>query len=127
MKTLVRKYLMHLLAIICLALGLLDATRLLGVGTGDVSPLSQLGATGFILLAVFTIFRLFSSVGMWIGAGWGAPLIVGVTIIELVLWVFKSSNLPISVLGLFIRLILLVGIGVYFFLQYQDAREDFND
>jgi len=53
---------------------------------------------------------LFSAVGMWIGAGWGAPLLIIVTVIELVLFVGGNSHINIQQIGFGIRIFLLLGI-----------------
>jgi hypothetical protein len=53
----------RIVAIISLMLGLNDAARLLGVGLGDVSPVTTLGMTGFVYLGIFGLARLFAAVG----------------------------------------------------------------
>ena len=119
-----KNYLLRIMAAICLTLALLDATRLLGVNLGDLSPLSFFGVTGFVLLAVFTIFRLFAAVGMWIDAGWGAPLLIGVTVIEIVLLIFGNPDVSVTFLGLAIRMILLFGVAAYFYLRFRENLHD---
>ncbi len=126
-KTFLQKYLMPLLAIIVLALALRDAASLLGVNSDDVSPISQMGLISFILMGIFTIFRLFAAVGMWIGAGWGAPLLVLVTIAELVLLSLGNDHITIHTVGLTIRLLLLFGVALWFALNYFFEREDIYD
>ncbi|MCF6343195.1 MAG: hypothetical protein L3J15_00760 [Devosiaceae bacterium] len=123
-KTLLHKYLMPLLAIIALFLALHDAYSLLGVSSGDISPIDQIGVIGFILMGMFTVFRLFSAVGMWIGAGWGAPLLIIVTVIELALFAAGNSHINIQGIGLGIRIFVLLGIIIWFLLHYQKTKEE---
>ncbi|MDF2984471.1 MAG: hypothetical protein K0Q69_4243 [Devosia sp.] len=73
---------LRIIAIIALLLGLADASRLLGVSSGSVSPIAQLGPTGFAFLTVFCLARLFAAVGLWIRASWGAVLLVGATLLK---------------------------------------------
>ncbi len=122
-KTLLHKYLMPLLAITALFLALHDAYSLLGVNSGDINPIDQIGVISFILMGVFTVFRLFSAVGMWIGTGWGAPLLIIVTVIELVLLAGGNSHINIQGIGLGIRIFLLLGIILWFLLSHQKTKE----
>ena len=88
----------RIVAIIALLLGLSDAARLLGVGSGlpGVSPIYTLGVTGFTYLAIFALARLFAAVGLWIQASWGAVLLVGATVIELGMYVLGSRDVQMS-------------------------------
>ncbi len=115
---------MPLLAIIALFLALHDAYSLLGINSVYISPIDQIGVISFIVMGVFTVFRLFSAVGMWIGAGWGAPLLIIVTVIELVLFVGGNSHINIQGIGLGIRVFLLLGIIFWFLLHYQKTKEE---
>lgn len=112
----------RIIAIIALLVGLGDAARLLGVGSGDVSPLAQLGPAGFAYLAVFCLSRLFAAVGMWIGASWGAVLLVGATSIELVLFLTGNRDIHLDMPGFGIRLLLVVGIVLLFVLSLRMRR-----
>ena len=102
----------RIVAIIALLLGLSDAARLLGVGSGQpgVSPLHTLGISGFTYLAIFALARLFAAVGLWIQASWGAVLLVGATVIELGLYMLGSTDVQMSALGFAVRLVLLASI-----------------
>ena len=115
----------RIVAIIALLLGLSDASRLVGLSTGSVSPLTLLGPTGFAYLAVFALARLFAAVGLWIKASWGAVLLVGATGVELVLYLAGSPDVHISAFGFAVRLVLLVSIIVLFLLglRLKRARE----
>lgn len=115
----------RIIAIIALLVGLGDAARLLGVGAGNVSPLASLGPTGFVLLAVFGAARLFAAVGLWIGASWGAVLLVGATAVELVLFLSGNPNIQLDLLGFGVRLVLVVSILVLFvfFLRFRRAHD----
>lgn len=115
----------RIVAIIALLLGLSDASRLLGVSTGSVSPLATLGTTGFVYLTVFALARLFAAVGLWIKASWGAVLLVGATAVELALYLMGSRDVQMSAFGFAVRLVLLVSIILLFVLglRLRRARE----
>lgn len=115
----------RIVAIIALLLGLSDASRLLGVSTGAASPLTTLGTTGFVYLAIFALARLFAAVGLWIKASWGAVLLLGATTVELVLYLMGSKDVQMSAFGFAVRLVLLVSIIVIFILglRLRRARE----
>lgn len=118
----------RIVAIIALLLGLSDAARLLGVGSGTpgVSPLHSLGAGGFTYLAIFALARLFSAVGLWIQASWGAVLLVGATVIELAMYMLGSQDVQMSALGFAVRVVLLVSIILIFVLSLR-FRERAHD
>ena len=106
----------RVVAVISLLLGLSDAARLLGVQTGTTSPVTILGVTGFTLLAVFCLCRLFAAVGLWIKASWGAVLLVGSTTVELVLYLAGSRDVQMTWFGFGVRVLLLLSIIVIFIL-----------
>src|SRR3982751_6683947 len=106
----------RIVAIIALLLGLNDASRLLGVSTGALSPIELLGANGFIYLAIFAMAQLFAAVGLWIRSSWGAVLLVGATIVELGMYLMGNRDVQMSALGFAIRLVLLVSMVIVFFL-----------
>lgn len=114
-------------AIIALLLGLSDASRLLGVSSGDASPITQLGPTGFTYLAIFAGARLFAAVGLWIKASWGAVLLVATTGVELLLFVLGSPDIQMDGLGFAVRLVLLTAILLVFFLGWRVRRERVHD
>ena len=103
----------RIVAIIALLLGLNDASRLLGV-------------TGFTYLAIFALARLFTAVGLWIRASWGAALLVGATAIELGMYVFGNRDVQMSMLGFAVRLVLLISIVLVFVLSLR-MRERAHD
>lgn len=113
---------LRIIAIIALLLGLADASRLLGVSSGAVSPIAQLGTTGFAFLTVFCLARLFAAVGLWIRASWGAVLLVGATLIELALYLFGVPGVEMGAFGFALRLLLVGGIAVLFFLSFRLRR-----
>jgi hypothetical protein len=113
---------LRIIAIIALLLGLADAARLLGVSTGAQSPLAELGPAGFSFLAVFCIARLFSAVGLWIRASWGAVLLIGATVIELALYLGGVKDVQMGAFGFALRLLLVGSIGVLFFLNFRMRR-----
>ena len=112
----------RIIAIIALLVGLGDAARLLGVSSGDVSPLAQLGPAGFAYLAVFCLSRLFAAVGLWIGASWGAVLLVGATSVELVLFLLGNRDIHMDILGFAVRLLLVVSVLLLFVLSLRLRR-----
>lgn len=112
----------RIIAVLALFLGLSDAARLLGVGTGATSPIAIMGFSGFAYLAVFALARLFAAVGLWINASWGAVLLVAATCVELGLYVAGSSDIRMSVVGLSLRIALLVSILVIFGLSLRFHR-----
>lgn len=113
---------LRIIAIIALLLGLADAARLLGVSSGAVSPMAQLGPAGFAYLAIFCLARLFSAVGLWIRASWGAVLLVGATVIELALYLFGSPDVTMGAFGFALRLLLVGSVTVLFVLSLRLRR-----
>ncbi|WP_193336302.1 hypothetical protein [Devosia beringensis] len=112
----------RIVAIISLMLGLNDAARLLGVNLGSVSPITTMGMTGFVYLAIFALARLFAAVGLWIKASWGAVLLVGATSVELALYLMGSSDVDMSAIGFAVRLVLLASIIIIFVLSIRIRR-----
>lgn len=113
---------LRIIAIIALLLGLADASRLLGVSSGAVSPIAQLGPAGFAYLTVFCLARLFAAVGLWIRASWGAVLLVGATVIELALYLGGVRDVQMGAFGFALRLLLVGSIAVLFFLSFRLRR-----
>jgi hypothetical protein len=112
----------RIIAVVALLVGLGDAARLLGVSSGSVSPLTLLGPAGFVYLTVFCLARLFAAVGLWIGASWGAVLLVGATTVELVLFLAGNRDIHLDAIGFGIRLILVVSIVLLFVLSLRMRR-----
>mgnify|MGYP000847068470 CR=1 FL=1 len=112
----------RIVAMIALLLGLADAARLLGVTPGGESPLTTLGAVGFAYLAIFALARLFAAVGLWIGASWGAVLLVASTAFELFLYLAGSQDVQMSAFGFAVRLILLLSILLIIILSLRLRR-----
>ncbi len=117
----------RIIAIISLLLGLNDASRLLGVTLGSVSPISVLGVTGFVYLAIFAMARLFAAVGLWIKASWGAVLLVGATTVELLLYIFGNPDVQMTIFGFAVRLVLLASIVLIFALGLRFRRDRGQD
>ncbi len=117
----------RVVAIISLLLGLNDASRLLGVSTGDESPISLLGPVGFTYLAIFALSLLFASVGLWIKASWGAVLLVGATAAELALYLLGSKDVQMTAFGFAVRLVLLASLLLIFVLGIRLRRERVHD
>ena len=112
----------RIVAIIALLLGLAYASRLLGVHSGAVSPLQTLGTAGFVYLAIFCLARLFAAVGLWIRASWGAVMLVGATVVELVMYLMGNPDVRIDAIGFALRLVLLAAISVIFVLSFRMRR-----
>jgi hypothetical protein len=112
----------RIVAIVALLVGLGDAARLLGVSSGSVSPLAVLGPAGFVYLAVFCLSRLFAAVGLWIGASWGAVLLIGATTVELVMFLSGNRDVQMDVIGFGIRLILVISMVLLFVLTLRLRR-----
>lgn len=117
----------RIVALLSLALGLSDAGRLLGINLGTTSPVAVLGPTGFVLLGIFSMSRLFAGVGLWLKASWGAVLLVGSTTAELILYVAGSPDIRMSALGFAVRIILLVAILAIFALSFRFSRQQAAD
>lgn len=117
----------RIVAIISLLLGLNDASRLLGVNLGSVSPLEVMGTTGFVYLAIFALARLFAAVGLWIKASWGAVLLVASTLVELVLYLSGSPDVTMSAFGFAVRLLLLAAILIIFIIGIRMSRARASD
>lgn len=117
----------RIVALLSLLLGLSDAGRLLGVNLGATSPVAVLGPTGFVLLGVFSLSRLFAGVGLWLKASWGAVLLVGSTTAELALYLAGSPDIRMSAFGFAVRIVLLVAISVIFALSFRFSRAQAAD
>lgn len=117
----------RIVALLSLALGLSDAGRLLGVNLGATSPVAVLGPTGFVLLAIFSLSRLFAGVGLWLKASWGAVLVVGSTVAELALYLAASPDVRMSAFGFAVRIVLLFAILVIFALSFRFTRAQAAD
>jgi hypothetical protein len=112
----------RIVAIIALLIGLNDAARLLGVNLGDTSPITAMGFSAFAYLAVFSLARLFAAVGLWLRASWGAVVLVGATVVELVLYLLGLPEIRMTPLGFGVRLVLLLAIVVIFGLSLRFSR-----
>jgi Family of unknown function (DUF6163) len=109
----------RVVAIVTLLLGLSDAARLLGVSLGAQSPVEAMGLKAFIFLAAFTLALLFSAVGLWIKASWGAVLLGAATASELVLFLTGNQDVRMTIYGFGIRLVLLAALFALFVFQFR--------
>ena len=103
----------RIIAIITLLVGLGDAAQLLGVSSGGESPIAILGPAGFVYLAIFAL---------WIGASWGAVLLIGATTVELVLFLGGNRDIHMDAIGFGVRLLLVASILFLFFLMFRQRR-----
>lgn len=118
---------LRIVALLSLALGLNDAGRLLGISLGETSPLAVLGPAGFVLLAIFSLARLFAGVGLWLKASWGAVLLVGATAAELALYIGGSNDIRMTAIGFAMRVVLLIAVVVIFALAFRFTRAQAAD
>jgi len=112
----------RVLAIIALLLGLNDAARLLGVFSGESSPIAILGLKAFIYLALFTLTLLFAAVGLWIKASWGAVLLFASTGVELAMFLLGNKDVSMSALAFGLRVVLLAAVIALFVLNLRIRR-----
>lgn len=112
----------RIVSIITLLLALNDCARLLGVSQGAESPIATLGVSAFAFLAAFTLALLFAAVGLWIKASWGAVLLAAATTTELLMFVFGSHDVEMTVYGFALRLALLVAIVAIVVLSIRIRR-----
>lgn len=112
----------RIVAFLALALGLSDATRLLGVNMGDTSPISAMGFSAFVYLSVFCLARLFSAVGLWLKASWGAVLLISATVLELGLHLAGNPDIRLNIVGVGARVVLLLAILTIFALSIRFRR-----
>jgi hypothetical protein len=112
------------LALASLFMGLGDATRLLGLGAGPTSPIVTLGVIGFLLLAGLSLMRLFAAVGLWIHARWGAVVLAGSLIVEIVLYLAGSAWVSLSLWGFIFKLaVMLATFALLAFAQMAARRQ----
>lgn len=114
-------------ALLSLALGLSDASRLLGINLGATSPVAVLGPSGFVYLAIFSLSRLFAGVGLWLKASWGAVLLIGSTGAELALYLTGNGDVYMTAFGFAVRVVLLAAILVIFTLSFRFTRAQAAD
>jgi hypothetical protein len=116
----------RIVAMITLFIGLSDAARLLGISLGDTSPISALGLSGFIHLAVFSFGRLLAAVGLWLKASWGVVMLVGTTVVELLVYGLGTADIEIGMLSFAMRAVILLAVLVIFGLsiRFQRAQAD---
>ena len=112
----------RIIAIVAQLLGLNDAARLLGINLGAISPLETMGSTAFAYLGVFTVARLFASVGLWIKSSWGAFLMMATTVVELALYIAGNPDVRISAIGFGIRIVIAAAVMVVFVLDLRLNR-----
>lgn len=112
------------LALISLAIGLIDAARLGGLESGVAGPVAHYGATGFTLLAIFAVMRLFAAVGLWMRARWGLVLLASATGVELGLSLAGSSWVTLGLMGFVIKgVVFLATIALLLFSRLFALRQ----
>jgi len=114
----------RILALISLFMGLGDATRLLGLGSDVVSPIAAMGAMGFVLLSILSLMRLFAAVGLWIHARWGAIVLGGSLLAEIVFYLAGSTWVSLSLWGFIFKLVVMLAtFGLLAFVQIAARRQ----
>lgn len=117
-------FLARILALVSLFMGLGDATRLLGLGAGATSPIVAMGLIGFLLLAGLSLMRLFAAVGLWIHARWGAVVLAGSLVVEVVLYLAGSAWVSLSLWGFIFKLaVMLATFALLAFAQMAAQRQ----
>lgn len=114
----------RVLALVSLLIGLGDATRLLGLWDGASSPITTIGAMGFVLLTALCLARLFAAVGLWIHSSWGALLLSGSLLVEIGFYLSGSAWVSLSLWGfIFKTAALLATIALLAFSQILIRRQ----
>lgn len=117
----------RIIALLALFTALIDAGRLLGIGAGGANPIALFSVSGFVLLGIFTVARLFAAVGMWIESNWGTAVLFLGTLIEVALFLSGAVHLDIGFFGFILRLILLVGASLLLWLTFRAWRAAVHD
>lgn len=117
----------RIIALLALLTALLDAGRLLGIGSGGANPITMFSVSGFVLLGIFTVARLFAAVGMWIESNWGTAVLFLGTLIELFLFLSGMARLDIGVIGFSLRVMLLAGASLLLWLAFREWRAAVHD
>ncbi len=117
----------RIIALLALMTALIDAGRLLGIGSGGASPIAMFSVSGFVLLSIFTVARMFAAVGMWIESNWGTAVLFLGTLIELVLFLSGTVRLDVGVFGFGLRLILLAGATLLLIQAFRNWRAAIHD
>lgn len=107
------------IAFLALLGGIYDTFRLAGFGLGSADPLQFYTVSGFTLLGVFSLARIFAAVGMWIRANWGTPLLFGTTIAELGVYLLGMAMINIGIFGFMFRLVQLAGSLMILIILYK--------
>lgn len=114
----------RILALIGLFMGLGDATRLLGLGSDVASPIAAIGLTGFVLLSILSLMRLFAAVGLWIHARWGAIVLAASLAVEIVFYLAGSAWVSLSLWGFIFKLVVMLAtFGLLAFVQIAARRQ----
>lgn len=117
----------RMVALVSLLMGLSEAARLLGVGSGDTSPLATLGITGFTYLGILALSRIFAAVGLWMKESWGGLVLVAATGWELALYLLGNRDIQMSLPGFVIRVIVILAVLLIFALNLRLRRASVHD
>jgi hypothetical protein len=114
----------RILALLSLFIGLGDAARLLGLGTGSASPITTIGTMGFVLLSALTLMRLFAAVGLWIQPSWGAIVLAASLVIEIGFYLMGSNWVSLGLWSFIFKLgVMLATFGLLVMAQLWTQRQ----
>ncbi|UYQ70758.1 hypothetical protein OF122_11840 [Pelagibacterium flavum] len=114
----------RILGLLSLFIGLGDAARLLGLGAGSASPITAIGTTGFVLLSVLALMRLFAAVGLWIRSSWGAIMLAASLVIEIGLYLVGTNWVSLGLWSFIFKLgVMLATFGLLAIAQLSAQRQ----
>lgn len=117
----------RMLAVFSLWLGLVETFSLLGVGNGGANPLVQLGQASFVFNFGFALGLLFAAVGLWLLASWGAVVLLGTTLVQILLALGGNPHVALDAAGLVVRVLMaLAALGLLVWIQLK-AHDFLNE
>jgi len=115
---------MRFMALLLLVAGLARACQVLGIVTpdgltfADLSPARRSGAITLLLV------DLFASVGLWVGAAWGAVIWAVALAVEVSMYTLFSDLFGSYPIRVAIHCILFVGFLALSFREWRRAQEE---
>lgn len=117
----------RVLALFSLWLGLVETFRLLGVGSGNLNPLAQMGLASFVYHAAFALGLLFAAVGLWLLSSWGAVVLLAIVLVHTLLALGGNPHVSLDAAGLVVRIFMgLSAVGVLVWTRLK-ARDFLNE
>lgn len=117
----------RILSLVSLLMGLSDAARLLGFGGGTTSPIAAMGVSGFFLLSLLCVTRLFAAVGLWIQVRWGAMLLLASLAVELILHIVGGTGISLTLWGFIFKLAIMLATIAFFALTQLSMQRSLAD